>query len=592
MNREELPVLAADYLADRLSPEKQDELSRLLAEDAELADEFWQQVSMHGLLHARAGKLPERADLWERIEGAIEDAPSSTSFPRVRPRAWRRPARTESSRTPLFIAAAVLLAAGLALVLLLPNEAPVVRPPEAPPAARKPVELPRPIVRPVPETPEPPAVTRIPTPAGGRRKDDPEAPAPKAPPAIKREVRAPLKPPAPKPTIPTIARIDQLEGEVTLVTPDGREPAQVGKALRPGTGIETGEKEGTVVSFPDGTKIALAAGTRLREITDGEAGKRVFVAAGKVAAEVARQAAKQPMVFHTPHGEARVVGTQLTLEVSADSTRLDVTEGRVRLTRRPDGNSVLVRAGYYAIAGAGVRPSAKPIASLRVRNGLLALYRFDEGKGGVIRDVSGAGAPLHIQVSSGKTAWTRTGLEILEPSRLVSVGPAAKITDACRRTNEITVEAWITPRAGFLNEPGRLVTLSPDAYNRSFTLAQGEAKRTVFALRLRTTQTQGLPALTTPDNSAEARRVHVVATRNASGETVLYLDGVERARGIATGDLSNWDAGYRLILANEAARDLEGNERPWLGQFHLVALYQRALPAAEVVRNFRAGPGR
>jgi hypothetical protein len=49
--------------------------------------------------------------------------------------------------------------------------------------------------------------------------------------------------------------------------------------------------------------------------------------------------------------------------------------------------------------------------------------------------------------------------------------------------------------------------------------------------------------------------------------------------------LTNWDAGYRLSLANEVTEN-----RPWLGEFHLVAVYDWALSAVEVSENYNAGP--
>lgn len=64
----------------------------------------------------------------------------------------------------------------------------------------------------------------------------------------------------------------------------------------------------------------------------------------------------------------------------------------------------------------------------------------------------------------------------------------------------------------------------------------------------------------------------------------LYLDGLEVAQGTQTGGFANW-GDYFLALANQPSVD-----RPWLGELHLVASYDRALDAAEVDVNFAAGP--
>jgi hypothetical protein len=50
------------------------------------------------------------------------------------------------------------------------------------------------------------------------------------------------------------------------------------------------------------------------------------------------------------------------------------------------------------------------------------------------------------------------------------------------------------------------------------------------------------------------------------------------------GDFSTWDNSYLFALANELQDD-----RPWLGEFHLVAVYSAALSGTEVQQNYQAG---
>ncbi len=93
------------------------------------------------------------------------------------------------------------------------------------------------------------------------------------------------------------------------------------------------------------------------------------------------------------------------------------------------------------------------------------------------------------------------------------------------------------------------------------------------------------PALATRGGAA-ARLSHVVYTRAADGKAAIYINGEAAASGTVPGDLSNWDAGFRLALGNELT-----NDRPWRGELRLVALYSRALAPREVEMNHRAGPG-
>lgn len=65
------------------------------------------------------------------------------------------------------------------------------------------------------------------------------------------------------------------------------------------------------------------------------------------------------MIFVTPHGQARVLGTSLRIGVEAGAggqTRLEVEEGLVRFTRTLDGRSTLVGAGFSVLAGAAAGP--------------------------------------------------------------------------------------------------------------------------------------------------------------------------------------------------------------------------------------------
>jgi len=88
-------------------------------------------------------------------------------------------------------------------------------------------------------------------------------------------------------------------------------------------------------------------------------------------------------------------------------------------------------------------------------------------------------------------------------------------------------------------------------------------------------------------NAVRVKLTHVVYSRDSGGRAILYVDGEEHARATVEGDFSNWDEDYRLALANEFTRD-----RPWLGEFRRIAIYDRAFGQKETTQNFRAGPER
>ncbi len=219
---------------------------------------------------------------------------------------------------------------------------------------------------------------------------------------------------------------------------------------------------------------------------------------------------------------------------------------------------------------------------------LLALYTFAEDSGTTVPDVSNVGAPLNLEIS-GNTSWIAAGgLAVNSSSSISSPGAASKIIDAVRTSDALSVEVWIKPTNITQDGPARIASISSDQSNRNFTLGQGlwgTNPSDLFDVRLRTaeTDTNGQPSLTTSSGSASTQLQHLIFTYG-DGQRRIYKDGLLIESGSLNGDLNNWDATYPLVLANEATGD-----RPWLGELHLVAVYNRDLTAAEVTENYEAG---
>jgi ferric-dicitrate binding protein FerR (iron transport regulator) len=119
------------------------------------------------------------------------------------------------------------------------------------------------------------------------------------------------------------------------------------------------------VEFTDGTRLVLGAETIVDSIRIAE-GKRVSLKQGVLAAQISKQPAGEPMSFLTAAADARVVGTRLTLSATPASTRLEVREGKVRMTRKDDGASVEVGAGQFLQVAKGLSMTPKPVTTLRV----------------------------------------------------------------------------------------------------------------------------------------------------------------------------------------------------------------------------------
>ena len=232
----------------------------------------------------------------------------------------------------------------------------------------------------------------------------------------------------------------------------------------------------------------------------------------------------------------------------------------------------------------GLARPASAWSADRSGDGLVALYDFRLAKGNIVKDRSGVGKPLDLKIENPKNVRRTKGtLEVRGKTLIRSDKPAAKVFNAVRRSGEITIEAWVRPANAKQDGPARMVTLSGGSSDRNFTLGQEGDKVDV---RLRTTKTSGngIPSLNSPGRSLAPRLTHIVYTRNRGGRARLFLNGKQQAEKRVPGAMANWNGKYRLALANELSSD-----RPWLGTFHLVAIYSRDLSVGEVAQNFKAG---
>lgn len=232
-------------------------------------------------------------------------------------------------------------------------------------------------------------------------------------------------------------------------------------------------------------------------------------------------------------------------------------------------------------------------------DGQLVLYTFSEGSGAQINDYSGIGMPLNLLIDDESAiSWIDGGgLAINQPTVIRSMGIADKIIDVVALTNSITIEAWVKPRRTNLRGPARIVSLSGDNSVRNFTLGQ---QIDTYVVRLRTTETslQGTdPYIYTTDGSLTTELTHVVYTRDESGDCRVYINGVLAefylkydnedavlvSSGNVGGDLTNWDD-FFFLLANEETED-----RAWLGEIYLVAIFDHALDQDQIIQNYEAG---
>jgi regulation of enolase protein 1 (concanavalin A-like superfamily) len=112
-----------------------------------------------------------------------------------------------------------------------------------------------------------------------------------------------------------------------------------------------------LVYLKETTKIIVQGATQLKvDLT--EEGKRWELTQGAITATVAPQPKEHALIITTPQAEAKVLGTEFSLAVTPDTTRLEVVRGTVQFARREDGKSVMVNCGTFALAAAGAELAA------------------------------------------------------------------------------------------------------------------------------------------------------------------------------------------------------------------------------------------
>jgi ferric-dicitrate binding protein FerR (iron transport regulator) len=389
----EFEALIDLFLDGDLTPAERRDLAAAIEADAGRRETFLRHVRLAVRLEAGHHET-EDAQVVERTRMLLESAEPARelatlnelrkrlSEPRPVAETPRRPyrpvilrrlgARRSGTLGGIALAAAGILAAVLMIFAASGSRRPaqplVKTPPPVEPELPPPAPDPPPVA-PAPPRPEPPRTPELQAP-------EPPPPGPPAPPAVRPESAPPpppprpAEPPRPAPPAPApkresavaIGTFEKVEGEVRVRA--GAVTVKATQSLREGEGIETGANGSRAVfEFEDKTRLDLGPRTTLREVA-AESGKRVLLDQGDLTAVVAKQRPEKPMVFVTPLGEVKVLGTTLRLTVTPDETRLEVTEGRVRLTRRADGSWVDVGPDQFAVVTKGPLLAVKPVGEV------------------------------------------------------------------------------------------------------------------------------------------------------------------------------------------------------------------------------------
>jgi len=111
--------------------------------------------------------------------------------------------------------------------------------------------------------------------------------------------------------------------------------------------------------------LKIQEGTLLRMENKNDA-KGIFLKQGTIVASVAPQPKDLPMTVTTPKACATIIGTRFSMQSSEVTTFLDVTSGKVRVTRNTDNLSAEVSTGNRIEVTDNVPLTVQPVQAMIV----------------------------------------------------------------------------------------------------------------------------------------------------------------------------------------------------------------------------------
>ena len=208
------------------------------------------------------------------------------------------------------------------------------------------------------------------------------------------------------------------------------------------------------------------------------------------------------------------------------------------------------------------------------RRGLVWLWE-SAGKANTVLDPVTGRRRKCFGALRGSAKVGRRGELILAGGAFVAEGANDSLLAACKRTNELAVEASLLPDNATQGGPCRIVSFSTDGGWPNFTVGQ-QAQNWIFRHF-----TEDTPAYEHTLCPLQVGRWHHVIVTYRAGLLLCYLNGKEVFRSERhKGGFANWKP-HQLIIGDEfrAARD-------WSGSAQAVAIFCRFIDPKEAARRY------
>lgn len=384
-----------------------------------------------------------------------------------------------------------------------------------------------------------------------------------------------------------VAVVDGISGRGTLIR-DGRQVRIEGPFhLQAGDRIQTDDSQSLAVAFADGTRLRIYGDSLVQFGTSPAASdKQIRLMRGEVGADVARQPEHQPMLLTTPVARAVVVGTRFWLRHRGGETELDVTEGKVRLSRRNEDQSLLIAAGEVGIVR-DQQLEQRDVSWPSNRNQLALVFETADKTNGPRHLDMGACQPVAFQ-SHGYARWTRDFAMRISRGGFVARDGVEPAISACRASGQMSLEMTIAPLVSSAESPLPLIALG--SRQRSYLQMVQQADR----LRLR------LPGSASAEEAIDLCRLQAAATQHVvltygDGVLTTYVDGIRVGERVSLKcDLTAWRSGPLVIGgvsessgAPAKPDSAAGPVSTWSGTLEGLAIYSRLLSDEEAAENAR-----
>lgn len=218
------------------------------------------------------------------------------------------------------------------------------------------------------------------------------------------------------------------------------------------------------------------------------------------------------------------------------------------------------------------------------RNGLLFEWRDNKNNSQFV-DGYGKLRDVRLKAEGGARFGPNGEMHILGGAFVPDGAFNKEIRDACKKSDQIAIEAIVTASRSPQFGPARIISLSRSPSKRNFTLGQ-EGNYLVLRLQTSNTNKNGMDFKLAP---IEAGTLYHVLVTYKPGLLVCYLNGrIASQTSFEKGTFDKWQGSSNsLIFGNEV-----GGVRPWEGYLDGVAIYGRFIGAEEAAKKFELAGAR